>query len=91
MLKTSLQPASILPATAVDDSEVIRNSVGNEGKLAKSDFTKPVRKVEKHSFLTLDTRQAFTQLRQAFNKAPILQHFDSSALSKSRPISPSTS
>ena len=28
-------------------------------------------------YLTPYTRQAFTQLRQAFTKAPILQHFDS--------------
>ena len=28
------------------------------------------------SYLTPDARQAFTQLRQAFTKAPILQHFD---------------
>ena len=27
-------------------------------------------------YLTPDTRRAFTQLRQVFNKAPILQHFD---------------
>ena len=76
MLKTSPQPAGTLPATAIDDSEVVRNSGGNEGKSAKSDFTKPVRRVEEPSFLTLDARQAFTQLRQAFTEAPILQHFD---------------
>ena len=28
------------------------------------------------SYLTSDTRQAFTQLRQAFTKAPIFQYFD---------------
>ena len=27
-------------------------------------------------YLTPDAKRAFTQLRQAFNKAPILQHFD---------------
>ena len=27
-------------------------------------------------YLTLDARQAFTQLRQTFTKAPILRHFD---------------
>ena len=76
MLKTSPQPAGALPATAVDDSEVVGSSGGNEGKSAKSDFTKPVRRVEEPSFLTPNTRQAFTQLRQAFTEAPIFQHFD---------------
>ncbi len=28
------------------------------------------------SFLTTDTRRAFTELKQAFLKAPILNHFD---------------
>ena len=76
MLKTSPQPAGALPATAVDDSEVVGSSGGNEGKSAKSDFTKPVRRAEKPSFLTPDARRAFTQLRQVFTKASILQHFD---------------
>ena len=77
MLKTSPQPAGTLPATAVDNSKFVETSGGNERKSAKSDFTKPVRKAEEPSFLTPDARQAFTQLRQAFTKAPILQHFDS--------------
>ena len=76
MLKTSPQSAGTLPATAVDNSEVIGSSGGNEGKSAKSDFIKPVRRAEKPSFLTLDARRAFTQLRQAFTEAPILRHFD---------------
>ena len=29
------------------------------------------------SYLTLDAKQAFIQLKQAFIKAPILRHFDS--------------
>ena len=77
MLKTSFQPADALPATAVDDSEVVGSSDGNEGKLAKSDFTKSVRGAEESSFLTPDARRTFTQLRQAFTNAPILRHFDS--------------
>ena len=77
MLKTSPQPAGALPATAVDDSEVVGSSGGNERKSAKSDFTKPVRGAEEPSFLTPDARRAFTQLRQAFTEAPILRHFDS--------------
>ena len=76
MLKISLQQSGTLPATAVDNSEVFKSSGKNEGKLAKSDFTKLVRGAEKPSFLTLDARQAFPQLRQAFIKAPILWHFD---------------
>ena len=60
MLKMSLLPASALPAIAVDDSEVVGSSNGNEKKLAKSDFTKPMRKAEKLSFLILNARRAFT-------------------------------
>ena len=56
MLKTSPQQAGVLPATAVDDSEVIENSGENKGKLAKSDFTKPVRGAEELSFPTPNTR-----------------------------------
>ena len=52
ILKMSPQPADALPATTVDDSKVIRSSGGNERKLAKSDFTKPIRRAEKPSFLT---------------------------------------
>ena len=76
MLKTSPQPAGALLATAVDNSEVVGTSSGNEGKSAKSDFTKLVRGAEEPSFPTFNARQAFTQLRQAFTKAPILRHFD---------------
>ena len=76
MLKTSPQPAGALPATTVDNSEVVGSSGRNEGKSAKSDFTKPVRRAEEPSFLTPDARRAFTQLRQAFTEAPILRHFD---------------
>ena len=35
-----------------------------------------MRGAEEPSFLTPNARQAFTQLRQAFTKAPILRHFD---------------
>ena len=60
MLKTSPKPAGALPATSVDNSKVVRSSDKNEGKLAKSDFTKPMRRVEEPSFLTPDVRRAFT-------------------------------
>ena len=76
MLKTSPQLAGALLATAVDDSKVVGSSGGNEEKSAKSDFTRLVHGAEEPSFLTLDARRAFTQLRQAFTKALILQHFD---------------
>ena len=39
MLKTSSKLAGALPATGVDDGEVIGSSGGNKEKLAKSDFT----------------------------------------------------
>ena len=76
MLKTSPQPAGALPVTTVDDSKVVGSSRGNKRKSAKSDFIKPVRKAEEPSFLTPDTRRAFTQLKQAFTETPILRHFD---------------
>ena len=76
MLKISLWPACILPATGIDNSEVVGSSGTNSGKLAKSDFIKPVCRAEEFSFLALNARQAFTQLRQAFIKTPNLQYFD---------------
>ena len=72
MLKTSPQLADALLATSVDNSKVVVNSSGNNRKSAKSNFTKPVRSAKEPSFLTLDAKQAFTQLRQAFTEAPIL-------------------
>ena len=74
MLKTNPQPNDALPATGID--EVVRNSSRNDRKSAKSDFLKPVRKVEEPSFLTPNARQAFIQLKQVFTEAPILQHFN---------------
>ena len=56
MLKTSPQPASTLPATGVDDSKVIRSGSRNDGKSAKSDFTKPMRGAEEPTFLTPDAK-----------------------------------
>ena len=63
MLKTSPQLAGALPITGVDNSKVVDSSGKNDKKLAKSDFMKPVRRMEKPSFLTSDARQAFIQLR----------------------------
>ena len=76
MLKTNPQPASDLRATNINNSEVIESSGKNERKSAKFDFTKPVRREKEPSFLTPDTRRAFTQLIQAFTEAPIFRHFD---------------
>ena len=56
MLKISPQPAGALTATAVDDSEVVGSNDRNEGKSAKSDFTKLIRGAEEPSFLTPDAR-----------------------------------
>ena len=76
MLKTSPQSASALPVTSINDSKVISSSSKNNRKLTKSDFTKLVRRAEKPSFLTPNTRRAFAQLKQAFTEAPIFQHFN---------------
>ena len=40
------------------------------------DSNKKLPKSKNPAFLTTDTKQAFTQLRQVFTKAPILSHFD---------------
>ena len=72
MLKTSSQLAGTLSATSIHDSKIVGNSGKNNKKSAKSDFTKPVHRVEEPSFLASETRQVFTQLRQVFIKAPIL-------------------
>ena len=56
MLKTSSQLASALLATGVDNSEVIGSNSGNNRKLAKSDFIKPIYRAEKSSFLTSNVR-----------------------------------
>ena len=76
-MKTHIQQTGALLSTGVDNSEVVSDSDRNDEKLFKSNFTKIVRKTEKFSFLTSDTRLIFTQLRYLFTKAPILQHFDS--------------
>ena len=54
MLKASSQLAGVLPATSIDNSKVVGSSCRNDRKLAKSAFTKLMRRVEKPSFLTLN-------------------------------------
>ena len=71
ILKTSPQLAGTLLAISINNSKFVGSSSENNEKLAKSDFTKPVHRVEKLSFLILNTRHIFTQLRKAFTKALI--------------------
>ena len=63
MLKASPQSVGALSATNIDNSKVIGSSSRNNKKSAKYNFTKPMHRVEESSFLILDARQAFTQLR----------------------------
>ena len=62
----------------VDGSEVEVDEVGKKiQKLSKSKNSSKSKKTVKFlDFLTSGAKLAFTKLRQAFIKAPILQHFD---------------
>ena len=68
----------------IDDDEVDDNEVDDD-KVGDDEVGTKVQKVQKLSkskktesgFLTSGARKAFTKLRQAFIKAPILHHFDS--------------
>ena len=75
---------SKLKEKKIDDDEVDGDAVGNEvdndvgttfQKLSKSKNLSKSKKTES-GFLTSGARRAFTKLRQAFIKAPILHHFD---------------
>ena len=65
-----------------DDNEIVRD--GGDRNLSKSKKSKNAKSgIQMHfgatgepKFLTPDAREAFNQLRQAFTKAPIFQHFD---------------
>ena len=59
MLKIRSKLADALPATSVHDSKVISSSSENNRKLAKSDFIKPMHRVEEFSSLTSNARQVF--------------------------------
>ena len=65
-----------------DDDEVVGSggdknlSKSKKSKNAKSGIQTRIRATEEPTFLTPGTREAFNQLRQAFTKAPILEHFD---------------
>ena len=56
ILKTSSEPADASLTTSVDNSKLLGSSGGNNEKLAKSNFTKPIHRVEEPSFLTPNTR-----------------------------------
>ena len=65
----------------IDDDEVDGNEVGDDEivtKVQKSSKSKNLSKSKKteSGFLSLGARKAFTKLRQAFIKTPILHHFD---------------
>ena len=62
----SSQPIVTLAVIGIDNSNVIGSSSGNDRKLAKSNFTKPIYRTEKPSFLTFNTSQALNQLKQTF-------------------------
>ena len=76
ILKINFLPTSTLLFTSIDNSKLIGNNSKNNRKLVKSNFIKAIRRAKKFSFLTFNTWYVFIQLRQAFTKAPILQHFD---------------
>ena len=66
-----------------NDNEFIRVD-GNDKNLSKSKKSKNrksgiqmhIKATEKPLFLTPSARETFNQLKQAFTKVPILQHFD---------------
>ena len=62
----------------VDGGEIKVDEVGKKvQKLSKSkNLSKSKKTVRSSEFLTLGAKLAFTELRQAFIKAPILYHFD---------------
>ena len=61
----------------VDGGEIEVDEIGKEvQKLSKSKNSSKFKKREL-GFLTPRAKKAFTKLRQAFIKAPILHHFDS--------------
>ena len=77
---------SKLDERRIDDDEVdgdeVDDEINDEGgtkvqKLSKSkSLSKSKKTVRSSEFLTPGAKQAFTELRQAFLKAPILHHFD---------------
>ena len=60
------QPIITLAVIGIDNSNVIGSSDGNDRKLVKSNFTKPIYRIEKPSFLTFNASQTLNQLKQTF-------------------------
>ena len=58
-----------------EDAEVGSAGSNCDNKTVKKSLSKNLNGAT--DYLTPDTRQTFTQLRQAFTKTPIVQHFDS--------------
>ena len=84
MLKTT-GSSDLASRLGADDDEVVGGGGKADNKnLSKSKKSKNVKSgvqtclgaTGKPTFLTLDTRKAFNQLRQAFTEAPIFRHFD---------------
>ena len=86
LLKTTGSSDSASKAFRTNDNEVVGGG-GSANKtvvnLSKNDKSRNstrvsnIRATGKPNFLTFDAKKAFNHLRQAFIKAPILQHFDS--------------
>ena len=78
MLKTTRSFVALV--FRVNDNEVVGNRdvrrLDTSKISAKSKRTKSVHNLEEPKFLTSKAKKAFNCLRQAFTKAPILQHFD---------------
>ena len=53
-------------------------------EMIKNQLNLILQSLEEPRFLTSVPRCAFTQLRQVFTKAPILQHFDQQNIAESR-------
>ena len=70
-----------------DNDEVVggggeRNLLkSKKSKNTKSGIQTHIRTMEEPTFLTPGAREFFNQLRQAFTKGPILQHFDPNVIS----------
>ena len=61
--------------SGIDDVEVDGGEVGDD-KVGKKGRNSSKSKKMELGFFTSGARMAFTELRQAFNKAPIFHHFD---------------
>ena len=74
MLKTTRLAENLSLSLMAEDAEVGSGDDDCDNETIKKSPSKNLNGAT--GYLTPDARQAFTQLRQAFTKAPILQHFD---------------